>query len=64
MSFLSGLSGSPHLGDKGVGNYGSSGADGVEILGFSRLYWDTAPLELLLSTVPPELESPSQLGKR
>lgn len=63
MSFLSGLSGTPHLGDKGVGNYVRFRPSGAEISGISLSTWDTAFQTITLSTFNPEPNIPSHLGK-
>ena len=63
MSFISGLSGTPHRGDKGVENYVSSRPNGAEIAGMCPLTWDTAVETLTLSTFSPEPEIPFHLGK-
>ena len=63
MSFLSGLSGTPHLGDKGVGNYVLSGLSGADIPAIRPSTWDNEFETLTLSTFSPELEIPSHLGK-
>ena len=63
MSFLSGLSVTPHLGDKGVGNYLLPRPNSAEISGIRPLTWDTAFGTLTLSTFSPEPEIPFHLGK-
>jgi hypothetical protein len=63
MSLISGLSGTPHLGDKGVENDVSSRPNGVEIAGIYPSTWDTAFETLTLSTFSPEPEIPFHLGK-
>ncbi|GEM_PF-2949897 len=64
MSFLSGLVGTPHVGDKGVGNFSLFRLTGVEIPTFSLLVWNTARIAPTLSTVHPEIESGPHLPKR
>ena len=63
MSFLSGLSGTPHLGDKGVGNYAPDRLNGSESVVIYPLAWDSEFETLTLSTFRPDLEIASQLGK-
>ena len=63
MSFLSGLSGTPHLGDKGVENYWFSRFSSVEITALRPSSWVTALSMLTLSTVIPEPQGPFHLGK-
>ena len=63
MSFLSGLSGTPHLGDKGVGNYVLSCPDNAELPGIGPSTWNTTFETLTLSTFNPEPEIPFHLRK-
>ena len=63
MSFISGLSGTPHLGDKGVENNVYSGPYSAEISGIYPLSWDITFGTLTLSTFSPEPEIPFHLGK-
>jgi hypothetical protein len=63
MSFISGLSGTPHLVDKGVEKDVYPRPNGVEISGIRPLTWDTAFDRLTLSTFSPEVEGVFHLGK-
>ena len=63
MSFIRGLSGTPHHGDKGVENHVYSRPNGAEISGPYPLTWDTAVETLTLSTFSPEVEAVFHLVK-
>jgi len=63
MSFLRGLAGTPHLGDKAVGNCSDSYLLGVEIPTKTLFFWDTGWLTPLFSTARPEREKGLHLAK-
>ena len=63
MSFLSGLSGTPHLGDKGVENHVLSSWRNAQLPGLCSSTRDTKFERLTLSTLDPEAEIASRLHK-
>lgn len=63
MSFLRRFVGSPHLGDKDVGNPTFTQPINVEIPAFPIRFWNTAVVAPALSTVHPKHENGLHLAK-
>lgn len=63
MSYLRRFVGTPHLGDKRVGNPASSLPRNVEIPAFSAGFWNTAVVAPPLSTVRSTQKNGSHLAK-